>query len=353
MLVPLRVCSVCEHIRKNKDMKTAVVALTKGGRDLGRRVAERLAGAEFFELKGPLAASAPGLWRDYEGLVFVMATGIVVRTIAPLLADKQRDPAVVVCDEGGRFAISLLSGHLGGANELARRVAGVLGAEPVITTASDVLGLTALDLWARQLGLTAGDPQDLTGVMGRLVNTGSLCLWSAYPPPPLPPDIHLVDEPARADIVITPREGRAGQGVVFHPKSLVVGIGCKRGVSAERIERVLTGVFRQASLSRHAIRGLASINIKSDERGLLDFARHHGYGIEFFSRERLNEVKNVSGSEVVFRVTGAQAVAEPAAILGAGNGNLLVRKVKCENVTIAVAEVCSPWSAPDPAQSIS
>ncbi|MCI5141596.1 MAG: cobalamin biosynthesis protein CbiG, partial [Candidatus Electrothrix sp. ATG1] len=150
-------------------------------------------------------------WQDYDHLICIMATGIVVRSIAPLLQDKAVDPAVVVCDEQGRFAISLLSGHLGGGNALARKIAELLGGQAVITTASDVLGHTALDLWCRDLGLAVSDKQRLTCVMAKLVNTGSVTLNSDYPLPPLPPDIILSDDPDSADLRIsccTEQQGR-------------------------------------------------------------------------------------------------------------------------------------------------
>ncbi|HEB69472.1 MAG TPA: cobalamin biosynthesis protein CbiG, partial [Desulfobulbus sp.] len=126
-----------------------------------------------------------------------MATGIVVRTLAPLLQDKRLDPAVVVCDEKGRFAVSLLSGHLGGGNALARQVAAILGGQAVITTASDVLGRTALDLWAHALDLQVADKRALTRIMGKLVNHGSVTLHSDYPLPELPDDITMQDDPEK------------------------------------------------------------------------------------------------------------------------------------------------------------
>ena len=129
------------------------------------------------------------VWADYGEIVCIMAAGIVVRTVAPLLRDKYQDPAVVVCDERGRFAVSLLSGHLGGANDLARRVAELTGGQAVLTTASDVLGRTALDLWCRDLGLIPADKAALTRAMGLLVDRGGLTVWSRYPLPPLPADL--------------------------------------------------------------------------------------------------------------------------------------------------------------------
>ena len=168
-----------------------VLALTRGGCALGERLATQL-GADFRSCRGRVAVEMRRAWQSHRALVCIMAAGIVVRTIAPLLADKRHDPAVVVCDEAGRFAIPLVSGHLGGANELAREVARLTGGAAALTTASDVLGRTALDLWCRDLGLQVADRAGLTAAMGRLVDEGALTLWSCCPLPELPPDLQTI-----------------------------------------------------------------------------------------------------------------------------------------------------------------
>ena len=329
--------------------KIAILTITEGGRRLAESLAATLTGSVVYHCRGGLAETVRSVWQQGQALIFIMACGIVVRTVAPLLTSKRSDPAVVVMDEKGCFVVSLLAGHLGGANSLATKVAGIVGGQAVITTASDVLGRTALDLWSQQLELTPENPTRFPEPMGILVNNGSVTLHSDYPLPEVPADIELVDSPAEADMVITCRVGLTTSAFLLWPKSLVVGIGCNRGVSAATIETALTEVFRANCLSVQAIRQLATIDIKADEQGLLDFASHRGYTITFFHHDQLNKIDNVSASEVVFRATGTKSVAEAAAILGAGNGNLLVRKVKCKDVTIAVAEVSSPWSVPAPA----
>ena len=328
-------------------MNIAILSLTRGGLELSERLTEQLPGAVSLHCRGALRQNVEEAWPRHDALIFIMAAGIVVRTIAPLLADKYNDPAVVVCDEAGHFAVSLLSGHLGGANELARRVARISGGQAVITTASDVTGHTALDLWIRDLGLSVSEPSRLAGVMGKLVNRGFVTLHTDYPLPRLPSDIHPSDDSQTTDLLITARSKNKGTGLTLVPKSLVVGIGCNRGTDVRSIEKACAEVFAEHGLLFEAIRNLASIDLKQDERGLLAFAAGKGYEIDFFSSGQLNEVANVSESQAVLRATGAKGVAEPAAILSAGNHGLIVRKVKCKDVTIAVAEVCSPWLEPD------
>ena len=319
-----------------------VLALTRGGCALGERLAAEL-GAEFRPCRGRVAEEMRLAWQGRRALVCIMAAGIVVRTIAPLLADKHRDPAVVVCDEGGRFAIPLVSGHLGGANDLARRVARITGGAAALTTASDVLGRTALDLWCRDLGLRVADRGALTAAMGRLVDRGGVSVWSCCPLPELPPDLHPISERDRADLVIDLRSGCPPGAALLHPPALVLGIGCNRGTPAGAIERAVKETLGRHTLALAAVSGLASIDLKRDEAGLLRFAAEQGLPIEFYASAALNLVEGVSSSAVVLRATGARGVAEPAALLAAGPGaTLVVAKEKYPDVTVAVAERADP-----------
>ena len=195
--------------RCNMTKKIALLALTKGALDLGAGLAQSLseAGHEatLVPCKGAIREKFRHSWQTAGALVCIMATGIVVRQIAPLLEDKRRDPAVLVLDERGDFVISLLSGHIGGANALARQVAALTGGQAVLTTSSDVQGLTALDLWCRDLGLVPASKTALTRAMGKLADQGFVSLWNecGLLLPPLPPDIRLTESAAEADLCIT------------------------------------------------------------------------------------------------------------------------------------------------------
>ncbi len=325
---------------------TAIIPLTKGGKQLAQRLATLLPGSTVITSQGNIHRTLAQAWQDHDSLICIMATGIVVRSIAPLLQDKTVDPAVVVCDEQGHFAVSLLSGHLGGGNALAQKVANLLGGQAVITTASDVLGLTALDLWCRDMGLTVADKQGLTRVMAKLVNTGSVALYSDYPLPPLPPDIMLSRTPGAADLLVSCRTDQDRGAVRLYPKALVAGIGCNRNTPAEEISEALDHACRTHELARESVRNLASIDLKSDEPGLLAFAHAQNLPLDFYSPDQLNQVEGVAASAAVLRATGAKAVAEPAAILSSGNGPLLVQKMKFPNVTVAIAEICQPCTLP-------
>ncbi|MCL2457402.1 MAG: cobalamin biosynthesis protein [Desulfobulbus sp.] len=327
--------------------RLVVVAVSRGGSVLGRRLAESLDG-DFVAAKGRLARVMAEVWANYREIVCIMATGIVVRAVAPLLRDKALDPAIVVCDEAGNFAISLLSGHLGGANHLARRVAAAIGGQAVLTTASDVLGLTPLDLWCRDLGLVPGDKAAFTRAMGHLVDEGALSVWSRYPLPELPPDLHPHPDRATADLVIDSRTAPAERAAVLHPKVLVVGIGCNRGAAAGAIAAAVESTCAAHGLAAAAIARLASIDLKQDEAGLLAYASTQGLTIDYYDKDALNRIKEIAASAVVQRATGARAVAEPAALLSAGLGaTLLAAKMKWTDVTTAVAEIADPFATID------
>lgn len=318
-------------------MKIAIVAITDGGNKLARRIADGLDRAVLLDASSGVATAVASAWPEYDGFVLIMACGIAVRTVAPLLRNKNEDPCVVVCDELGNNAISLLSGHLGGGNALAREVAALTNGTAVITTASDTLALTSLDLWARDLGL-AWDKEDMTRLSGLLVNRGQLKVYLDSPLPELPSDLLEVKEVREADMIVSPRTDWPEGKAVLHPRSLIVGIGCNRGTSMEQIEQAVVETLAAHTLSRRSIDRLASIDVKSDEVGLLEFARSWDLEIEFYSKDQLNSIAGLERSEVVFRATGAYGVSEPAAQLASNHGRLLVAKTKNQDVTIAVAE---------------
>jgi len=327
-----------------KTEKIAILYLTRGGGRLASRLTPLLPQSTVYPCKGTLRQTIVSCWQEYDHLVCIMATGIVVRMIAPLLADKRTDPSVIVCDEKGRFAISLLSGHIGGGNGLAEKIAAGVGGQAVITTASDVLGHTALDLWAEELGLVVADKPAFTKVMGKLVNTGRITLYAGFPLPPLPADIVRVDHPEKADLVISCRSKKYLGAVLLNPRALVAGMGCNRHTPAEEFDVALAEACSEHGLALQSVRSLASIDLKSDEAGLLEFAKTRGYHIDFYDRDQLNGVDGVSTSAAVLKATGAKGVAEPAAVLAAGGGRLLVKKMKWKNVTVAIAEISNPLS---------
>ncbi len=330
-------------------MKTAVIGLTTGGKALAHSLAGRL-GAVFLEKKPQqsVAALLTKNWKHYDAFICIMATGIIVRAIAPLLGDKATDPCVLVLDEKGQNVISLLSGHLGGGNKLTLDVARLLDANPVITTASDTLELTALDLWAKENRLQPPMRTKLTALSAKMVNRGLLRCYCdlSIKKGSLPPDIIKTEGPEKADFIISLHQKKWSEKPLFSPQTIVIGTGCNRGTPASEFEEAVNEFCNDLDISRKSIRNLASIDAKNDEEGLLQFAQQNDWRIDFFTKEELNTYKHLEISAAAMKAVGAIGVAEPACLLSAGSDNLLQRKRKWKNITMAAAAAPFTLSAP-------
>lgn len=350
-------------------MRIALVAITGNGARLARRLRDGLGGVlhvsrRYVALAGGGArAFEPGdlkellatLWRENDALVCIMASGIVVRMIAPLVSSKESDPAVVVMDEAGAFAISLLSGHLGGANELAGRCASLSGGRPVITTATDVNGLPSFDTLAKELGLVIDDLSAVKTLNRLLLDEGRIAVVDhggelrRHLGGRLNVSFHgtfsqAIASAADGFLFVTnrhlPAETLPPNLLVLRPRNLVLGIGCNRNTPAEEIGEFVREQLGRIFLSGKSVCRVATANAKRDEAGLLEFARRQGVEIVFYASEELNRVAVPSRpSPFALAAIGANGVAEPAALLASGGGRLLLRKVKSANVTLAVAEL--------------
>lgn len=329
-------------------MKIIILYITENGRRLADRLKNLMPDAGLMRYTSGILS---GIWNKYEGFVFIMAAGIVVRGIGPMLKDKKTDPAVVVLDEQGRFAISLAGGHLAGANELAKKIASFLGGDAVITTASDVNGMKGLDIWAAENGLVVEDPRLLPEIGTRLVNNGGLRVYLDQGIDiPLPNEYLRVADPRYADVIVTNRQDvyaaepcptgacRVKGQLYLRPRNLIIGIGCNSGASMQEIEDAVLQAFKENNLSLLSLSSAASINIKAGEPGLKEFVKKYNLFFDTFTADELNRVEDAQKSETVFNATGAFGVAEPAAILSAGMGILLVHKQKRGNVTVAIAQ---------------
>jgi cobalt-precorrin 5A hydrolase/precorrin-3B C17-methyltransferase len=321
--------------------KTAAFYITDRGRLLAGRLKKHYPDLDVIKFA---KEKTEKVWGEYGRLVFVMSAGIVVRTIAPLVKDKKTDPAIVVLDEKGEHVISLLSGHLGGANNLAREIANFLGTEAVITTASDVRGLTSIDLWARDGDLVIEDWALLPRAGTRLLNKGRLSVYTDVELP-MPAGFIRVNEPSSADLLVTHRvsvscrKDKDPSPLTLRPKNLVVGIGCNKGTSTDEINNAVREVLAGHNLAFASVRSMATVAMKTKEPGIRIFSKTYSFDIVSFTPAQLNAVAGISKSEAAFRATGAKAVAEPAALLAAGAKRLLVPKQKVGNVTVAVAQM--------------
>ena len=323
--------------------RPVIFYITKGGHELAKRILGLYPDAELLKLNTVLFDSK---WRKARKIICIMATGIVVRAMAFLLEDKKNDPAVVVLDEKGKYAVSLLSGHIGGANALAKRIADYIGGYAVITTASDVQGKVALDLWAAERNLFVEDHEKLKRLSTRIVNGEKIKVHSGYSfnEKQMPEEFIMVGSDDKPDIIIS-HSLFDSKALFLRPGNLFVGIGCNRGTSVNEIEEVTRSVLEKEKLSFSSIGSLATIDIKRDEKGLIDFAGSNEMNIDFFSKDDLNNTAlthSMKVSDIVKTATGAGAVAEPAALLSAkrasGNCVIITPKEKRGNVTLAIAK---------------
>ncbi|MBM7488779.1 cobalt-precorrin 5A hydrolase/precorrin-3B C17-methyltransferase, partial [Micromonospora luteifusca] len=349
---------------QNPPARIGLVAATAAG----RRHADTIAAAwpHARPVEGETVADAlRTAWAECDAVVAFLATGAVVRILAPLLGDKHSDPAVVVVDEAARHAVALLGGHAGGGNDLAEQIGAVLDARPVITTATDAVGLPGLDTlgWPVQGAVAAVSRAILDGEPVQLIADAD------WPLPALPPNVH--PQPAATDSAATdsgagsaatpePAADRGaeqgsgyrllvtdrvvpldGRTAVLRPPSLVAGVGASRGVPAAEVTELLHRVLADAGLSPASLRCLASADVKADEAGILSTADAIGVPLVTWPATRLATVDVPHPSEVVRAAVGTPSVAEAAALLGPagrpGDATLLVGKTATAMATVAVA----------------
>lgn len=314
-------------------MRIACLAFTEKGFALARRLANALEGtADRSGQPLNLQQWTAAHFSQEQALLYVGAVGIAVRAIAPYLQSKVTDPAVVVVDEGGQFAIPLLSGHLGGANDLARRVSKLCGAMPVITTATDVNHVFAVDEWARHQRCTVVQTQRIRHVSGTLLAGKPVRVKTEIPVDGIPPAGINLTETAPWDVYV----GVAPQPdtvLWLVPQTVVLGVGCRRGISAQALEALLPTL----NIPIASIRAVATIDLKAEEEGLLTFCNNHNWPMLTYRAEELALAKgDYTHSDFVQRITGVDNVCERAAVLGSG-GFLIRRKLAAGGVTLAAA----------------
>lgn len=340
-------------------MRVAVYALTDRGADLGRRLACKL-GADCFILHRYAAdgdtpfKSLTDLVADtfsaYEGHVFIAASGIVVRMIAPHLKNKAEDPAVVVLDQGGKFAVSLVSGHLGGANELARLVGDKIGSAPVITTATDCAGVPSIDLLARKAGLVIGDIGLIKHVNSALLDGEKVPFYDPdsflnisdlgdffYPVE----SVDILSESRCGIMVGWQNDEKAETVLPLYPRCLTLGIGCRRGVPAGEILELVHTMLDRNRIALESVSCIGSIEAKKDEQGLIEAADILGLELKFYTAAELDEIDIANPSGVVMKHMGVGGVCEAAAMKMANAKEILIPKTKSARVTAALAKVVS------------
>jgi cobalt-precorrin 5A hydrolase len=273
-----------------------------------------------------------------------------VRVIAPLIQNKTEDPAIVVIDDQGQHAISLLSGHLGGANALTLQVAEIIGASPVITTATDVNMRPAIDVLAKEKKLNIENPPAIKTVNMALLTDQQIGVHDPFAvlQDDIPNAVQLDEkslskwdgskDSTAAIYVGDKRADLPSDVLVLRPASLVAGIGCNRNTPMNEIKSLLDEVLKNNHLAGSSLSRIATVDLKADEPGMLELAKTLSVPIDFFSREKLGQVKDIqTPSTLVEKHVGVKSVCEAAAILASQMGTLIVPKQTTPNVTVAIA----------------
>ncbi|NDI35507.1 cobalt-precorrin 5A hydrolase [Chengkuizengella sediminis] len=351
----------------------AIVAITKHGVALARSLHEKFSNTDLYYMnkfevgdesskgiqmfQGSVRMLFPALFPVYKGIIIIISLGAVVRMIAPLLKDKKTDPGIVVIDDKGEHVISVLSGHLGGANELTREVAATINVKPIITTASDVQGTIPVDLFGQRFGWQWESADKLTPVSASVVNEEKIAViqesgernWWMHDTP-VPSNIYLfssikeaLEHQPQAALVVTHRllnkeeEIILDNGVMYRPKVIVLGMGCNRGTSSDEIEQVIRETLEELNFSMKSVKTICTIDLKKDEEGLLEVVDKYNWDFQIYTPSELNEIDIDQPSDTVYKYTGAYGVSEPSAIRYSGVDQLSLTKKKSGNVTISVA----------------
>ncbi len=300
-----------------------IIYFTSAGGRLAERIADGI--AEVSTVTDGRGGTAGEWTRQYfcrgNILVFIGAAGIAVRMIAPLIEAKDRDPGVLVIDERGQYVIPILSGHVGGANECAVKIAGLIGASPVLTTASDVNGLFAVDTFAAKNGLVPDDPKKVKRFAARVVEDKRAAI--------------LIPEAAAR---ITPFAEDDPDVLTLVPRCVVIGMGCRKGKGADELYAFLDEVLRALRLNPASVRAIASIDVKREEKGLIELADRLGVPFLTFTVEELEKTggrDRFSDSERVRQAVGTGNVCERAAA-AAGAVRFLLRKTSMDGMTVCV-----------------
>ncbi|HCR99869.1 MAG TPA: hypothetical protein DIS68_03560 [Lachnospiraceae bacterium] len=307
-------------------MRKAIVTFTDKGEAAADRLTEAM--AEFADAKVYHAHKKKdrhGLHKFVKDsfakgrdLVFIGACGIAVRLIAPYIKDKTTDPAVIVMDEKCIHVIPILSGHLGGANDLGIKIAKAMGGEAVITTATDINGSFAVDNYAKKRGLEIEDKDDIVKISSRVLDGGR---------------VTIEENPFEREVYITVDDAR----IRLRSKPVILGVGCKRGIPYSQIEVYISHLLREYNIDINDIGVVATIDLKKKEEGILKWCDEHNKKLLVFSAAELMAVEgDFSSSDFVMETTGADNVCERA--VAAAGGRIIVRKAAKYGITVAIGK---------------
>ena len=289
-------------------------------------------------------------WNDYDGFIFISATGIAIRMINSYIESKTKDPAIVVVDDFGKFSISLLSGHLGGANKIAQWIGENIGAIPVITTASDSRGIDSIDMFAKENNYYMEDMNSITKITSMMVNEKRIGLYTEdgvainYENIEIIQDLNNIDQTLDGAIIVSSKHDIGKIGVpytVLRPRNINIGIGCKKGIDTEIIIDAIEAALIDKNLSIRSIKSMGTVEVKRFEVGIIKAAEYLKCPLKIFTLDEIRPLEDMfQKSQFVKDTIGVYSVSEPCAyLLG---GDLITRKSRYNGVTISIAQSHSP-----------
>lgn len=348
-----------------EDKKIAILSITQNGKSLGLNIKNNIKNADLYFIKRDIVENetnvihinkrlkdfVPEIFNQYDYIIFIMATGIVIRTIAPLVVSKFSDPAILVTDEKGKNIISLLSGHMGGANEMTLYISDLINSNPVITTATDINEKSSLDMIAKKLNAHIDNFRDnVLKINSMIVNNEKVGLFVD--------GNYLVDTRGFVldekntlkdidNIVVISNKVSIDTNLDFSnkniikvvPKDIVIGIGCRRDTDSEYMKDSLVDFLEQQNIDINAIKEIGSIDVKKDEKAILNISKYLRVPFKIFTKDEISQVDYLyDKSEWVKKSVGVYSVAEPVAHL-LSNGNLIVKKHKYKGITFSIGRI--------------
>ena len=353
-----------------EDKKIAILSITNNGRELALRIKEIMKDVDVFFIKKDtdykndevivvnqgLKEFISQIFDKYDYLVFIMATGIVVRTIAPLIISKFSDPAILVMDEKGNNIISLLSGHMGGANEMTLYMSDLINSHPVITTATDVNKKSSLDMIAKKLNGHIDDFRDnVLKINSMLVNNEEVHLYIDGNYKINHNGFTLYDEKTDLDkvrnlVIVTNKkdinkilnkniENLNEKIIKVTPKDIVIGVGCKKNTNSDHMKNSLIKFLAEYNIDINAVEEIVRIEIKKDEKAIIDLAKFLDVKFKTFSVEEISKVDYLyEKSDWVKKNVGVYSVSDPVAHL-LSEGRVIINKQKYDGITFSIGRI--------------
>lgn len=344
-----------------EDKKIAILSITKNGKKLGLKIKTKIPSSHLYYvkkdaveevsdviyIKEKLKEFVPKIFNEYDYIIFIMACGIVVRTIAPLIENKFLDPAILVTDEKGKNIISLLSGHVGGANEMTLYISSLIDSNPVITTATDVNNKSSLDMIAKKLNAHIYDFRNkVLKINSKLVNDEKVNLFidGDYNIDTRGFNLCNKNELNKLDdivVISNKKDLKLTNTSILKvvPRDIVIGIGCRRNIDKEYMINSLSDFLHEQNIDINSIKEIGSIDIKEDEEALINLGKYLNVPFKTFTVDEISKVEHLyDKSEWVKQNVGVNSVAEPVAHL-LSDGNLIIKKHKYNGITFSVGRI--------------